>query len=290
MKKWKWVQTVQFILVFLLLCLTLYSVLYFSTKSNETYHREKIKPSMIIAGLARDISLNWQRTKQSLAYIFEACPQYGMIIIESNSKDNTRNLLQQWSQEDSSKRHVLSLGYLPEKNRTKRLAYCRNAYMEELERLGWFESSPFMIVVDLDNLELSPAFGSQLTHCLLHAVPWDAIASNRLGPYYDIWALRSEELGVTFDCWERVKNDHSIPYNHRIERYIKKYQKVIPNSPGRFIRVQSAFGGMVLYKASSIRKRRYDGSDTCEHVSFHKNLDMYLFTDFISGLSDEEHV
>jgi hypothetical protein len=59
--------------------------------------------------------------------------------------------------------------------------------------------------------------------------------------------------------------------------------KVIP-SESAWIECQSAFGCMALYKTASIVNRRYDGRKTCEHVSFHAGLRIFINPTFISGL------
>jgi hypothetical protein len=47
---------------------------------------------------------------------------------------------------------------------------------------------------------------------------------------------------------------------------------------------------MALYKTKVVRGRRYNGDQTCEHVSFHEGLLMFINPGFISGGECLEHL
>ena len=248
----------------------------------------------LVVGTARNISSVWSATSKYLDIIFESAGEYESLIVESNSQDDTPTLLNAWEREDP-RRHVISCGQLSEPSRTKRIAYCRNKYMEYLDNnISRFD---YLLVVDLDaSFKIYDDFKSQLASCFVRN-DWDSVASNRRGRYYDIWALRSKQLGIEFDCWERVST-HSSNVNIRlplsflktsrftfetlVDMFVTKYQKVIPESTD-WIECRSAFGGMALYKTSSVHKRRYNGDTTCEHVSFNEGLKIFINPRFISG-------
>jgi len=235
---------------------------------------------MIVVGCARDVSQYWANTEKTLEHIFSCVPNYICIIIESNSEDNTLELIQNWCLLDS-RRKVISLGNL-EGTRTERLARCRNVYMERIKYID----DPYTLMLDLDDaVQLEPDFKSQLESCL-QTPDWDAVSSNSTGMYSDLWALRCKELGVDYDCWEMV-NKTKVCYDvtgfwkiSPKQKYIFEKMKIIP--PGPWIPVESAFGGLTLYKTDAIRHRRYTG-DTCEHVGFNKGLKMFINPRFISG-------
>jgi hypothetical protein len=238
---------------------------------------------MLILGLARNIESAWAATAKSLRIIFDAVPDYKCIIVESNSSDNTLKLLNEWA---DSRTTIVSLGNLTEPSRTIRIGICRNKYMELIQSNLDHE---YTLILDLDeSLEIEPDFKQQLEGCFKRS-DWDAVASNRRGNYYDIWALRCKKLGVTFDCWEKVnkspaiklKNGNFVNNNAR-DTYVHRYQSIISPSD-EWIPCESAFGCMVLYKTASIKDRRYDGTETCEHISFHKGLKMFINPAFISG-------
>ena len=160
--------------------------------------------------------------------------------------------------------------------RTKRIAHCRNAYMDFFESRGLFDSHDYMLVVDLDtSLAIEDDFKSQLDSCFVRD-DWDAVASNRRSRYYDIWALRSEQIGCTFDCWEMVNKFGDV------HKYIRRFQTTICPKLA-WIPCASAFGCMALYKTKAVRGKRYNGDQTCEHVSFHEGLRIFINPGFISG-------
>ena len=249
---------------------------------------------VLVAGTARNIAGDWESTKQSLDRIFQSLDDYRCVIIESNSNDATLPLLKTWEQEDT-RRNVVSLGHLNEPSRTKRIAAGRNAYMDFFEKSGMFDSFDYMIVVDLDSsLNIEPTFKEQLDSCFSRD-DWDGIGSNRNGRYYDIWALRSAVLGCTFDCWEMVSKSIGIhggklilTYPEKVQAFVSRFQTVLAPS-GAWIPCESAFGCMALYKVKSVRHRRYNGDTTCEHVSFHSGMRMFINPAFISGGECSEH-
>lgn len=235
----------------------------------------------LVAGTARNISKTWEHTKVSLSHIFKSLETYMCVIIESNSDDNSSEILKKWASEDH-RRIVVSLGNL-EGQRTQRIARCRNEYMK------YIKHEDFLLVVDLDDiLNVQENFKQQLESCFVRN-DWDAIGCNRLLEYTDIWALRCEELKVTDDIFirprvifQRGKMVSLDTFKKYYDFYIKDLNIHIPVISD-WIECTSAFGGMVLYKVPAIRNRKYDGDLTCEHVDFNKGLRMFINPKFISG-------
>jgi hypothetical protein len=186
------------------------------------------------------------------------------------------SILQDWCKKDS-RRTVLGLGQLTESSRTKRIAQCRNEYMNYANQHDLFKKHNYTILVDLDDiLQIEDDFKYQLASCFVRS-DWDVLASNRRSKYYDIWALRSKELGITFDCWKMVDEGRMTRYEA-----VSQFQKIIPTDHP-WIKVESAFGGMVLCRSESIQHRVYDGSNGCEHVPFFTGLTIYINPQLISG-------
>jgi hypothetical protein len=100
---------------------------------------------------------------------------------------------------------------------------------------------------------------------------WDAEYANQSYRYYDIWALRNDQ--IDFDCFDALHKQR----RSRAEA-IDKFQYHIPRNSG-FLPVKSAFGGMGIYKVTSLdRNCRYIGkinnnnTEICEHVPFNLYL------------------
>lgn len=241
----------------------------------------------LVAGTGRDISKSWFIASKSLQRIFDSLDDYHCVLVESNSSDNSLELLQDWSSIDSERRKVFSLGNLEEPVRTKRISKCRNFYLDYFRNNHLFDLFDYLLVVDIDNiLQIESNFKQQLQSCFQTSLEWDAIASNRKMIYYDIWALRSQELGCTFDCWEmaaKYNNKYKFGiYQTGTQKYVTAFMKFIPKN-SKWILCESAFGGMALYKTASIKTKQYNGDKTCEHIAFHSDLKMYINPDFISG-------
>lgn len=235
----------------------------------------------LVAGTCRNISSFWGTVQLSLEKIFSVLDSYDMVIVESNSSDNTLELLRNWSIGKENVK-VISMGNL-EGSRTQRIGRCRNEYLK------YITDHEYLLVVDLDDiLKIQDGFQEQLSSCFSRN-DWDCVASNRSGRYYDIWALRCKQLGVTFDCWEVAnRNAKTIMTSQGFKKipdrknYVDKFMTIIPQNSG-WIHCTSAFCGMALYKTSAIKSKKYDGNKTCEHVEFNKGLRMFINPKFISG-------
>jgi glycosyltransferase involved in cell wall biosynthesis len=234
----------------------------------------------LVAGTCRNILPYWKEVSTSLQKIFDSLYLYECVIVESNSEDDTFNTVKEWALEQTNVK-VISLGKL-EGSRTQRIARCRNEYLK------YITDHDYLLVVDLDDiLKIQDTFKEQLYSCFF-SNGWDAIGSNRLGNYYDLWALRCEKLGITYDIIVNnppifIKGQfRPLTRSEYFKRYILPFRKNIPVD-SEWIECTSAFGGMALYKTSAIRGHTYNGDTTCEHVSFNKGLRMFINPRFISG-------
>jgi hypothetical protein len=257
---------------------------------------------LLIAGTCRDIEKYWNNTKKSLDIIFNSVDDYICVIVESNSSDNTLKVIKDWALDDP-RRIIISLGSIDEikYHRTMRIAKGRNTYMQYFKNNNLFQSYDYMLVLDLDDvLNIESNFKEQLDSCF-KIEDWDVMASNRNDKYYDIWALRSnsEILYCDFDCNNHDDDRLSISFcrhsgkkmvnkicdNPRKNEYAKNpaiLNKNIPRDTG-FIECSSAFGGMALYKTKTVCDNLYNGDVTCEHISFHNGLKIFINSEFISG-------
>ena len=102
-------------------------------------------------------------------------------------------------------------------------------------------------------------------------------AANQRGPYYDIWALRHKNWSPN-DCWAQYKFLNIYDPDTEKNIYSSVYSRMITlpiNSA--WIEVDSAFGGLAIYKKELFNIAEYVGLDehgeeVCEHVHFHNRL------------------
>ena len=197
------------------------------------------------------------------------------ILIESDSTDNTLNLISEKMKNKKGEFH--SFGNLKNKykERSKRLEICRNKYLDIINKNQELKKFDFMIVLDADNVNelLSPEVVNKSLVDLKNE-EWSCIFPNQLYFYYDIWALRIQKLYET-DCFKEFKDllkNNSYKKSYHLS--ITKKMFFLKNRRDRYIKVISAFGGMGIYKIKNILDIYYDskGGKECEHVYFHQKI------------------
>jgi hypothetical protein len=244
------------------------------------------KYKVFFGGCARNIGHHLDHSFALLEEIRQLfSPESVVCIIENDSSDNTISKLQEYEKQHTNVKIYQFTGLehkMPK--RTVRLAFCRNFLINLLHtNYGGFD---YFINVDLDNILRHDTIDG-LKKCFQLERPWDALFANASPVYYDIWALRSEEIGLTYDCWDKIHHEYQkgVPYYISKIPHVKAFQTHI--NPGQdLIEVQSAFGGFGIYKVAATKDCRYVGeiekcefdeptgcnAECCEHVHFHKDM------------------
>jgi FkbM family methyltransferase len=148
----------------------------------------------------------------------------------------------------------------------------------EFVRRDKYKNYQHLVIVDFDDVNATDIDANEFESALrfLESAPEvHGVFTNSLPVYYDIWALRHQEWCPT-DCWAEQRECQDLPKDQATERYVYSRQLFIPSDTPP-IPVQSAFGGLAIYRLSSALKGIYngiskDGSEVCEHVSF--NIDI----------------
>ena len=252
---------------------------------------------ILIVSTVRNCSRSILRTIDAVDNYLES-KHKEFLFIESDSDDNTVAILKELSAARSNFKY-LSMGNLKTSipRRTERIAFCRNKYLTYMhENCKHFE---YLVVIDSDGI-ISEIDDSNISS--FPNINWHALAGNVRGYYYDVWALRADSW-CNHDCWRR--------YQDLIQMGMTEYQSyrnsvwgpTIRLNPHRLeLKVDSAFGGLAIYKVRSIPKTaKYigvdvEGNEICEHVSFNlaiKNYnqksEMYILPGLIVGESPPEH-
>jgi hypothetical protein len=207
------------------------------------------------------------------------------IIIESNSTDHSLLVLKKYAKKYKFV-HFESLNspdnYYP--LRTQKLAHARNRYLQIFKELQKIQKIDYLVVCDLNNLN------NKLTKKAVASCDkissWGALTANQKGPYYDIWALRHKYWNDG-DCWKRYAILAQFYPNKYLALWDSVYSKMIKIQTDKApIKVDSAFGGLAIYRAEYLNECVYIGVDEnsqqiCEHISFHKQFtknggDMYI--------------
>ena len=230
----------------------------------------KIKRNIVIVGTVRNVGNTLNKNFYNIEKSLKGIPKT-WYLIESDSSDKTLQILEKLKKNNTNFNY-LSLGNLTNnyKNKLVRLAYCRNKYLEFVKK-NKFE---YMIVADLD-LNFNSLHEKELLKCFKRK-DWTVCSANCNGPYYDIGALR-HEIWSPNDATQQWKfyNNFSKDYVSNSIRSIQSRMITIEKTKP-WIRVESAFNGMAIYRVKNLNGCKYKGvyknQKICEHVPFHNSI------------------
>jgi hypothetical protein len=107
------------------------------------------------------------------------------------------------------------------------------------------------------------------------------MTANQKDPYYDVWALRHEYWSPN-DCWQEKSFFDTFKVGNPRSFFTAIYSRML-NIPEKseLIEVDSAFGGLAIYKVKEIGNSQYNGltnktlrktNEVSEHVAFNKGI------------------
>jgi len=233
-----------------------------------------VKKEIFVSGVVRNVA---EYLEKDVSRFYNALNRFDEIhwfFIESDSDDDTLKVLKKLS-ENYKNFNFKSLGRLRDniKFRTERLALCRNVAMEQMIESKFYNKIDHIIMADFDGINdliCQKSFDSCFEQDF-----WDVCCANQLGPYYDIWALRHPFWSPN-DCFESANffKDYVGIRNSVYDNVIKRMIKIPVDS--KWIQVNSAFGGVAIYKKDIIKESIHVGSvngkEINDHVIFHEEL------------------
>lgn len=247
------------ILIILVIIFTYKKSKYISEKFNE-----KLPYNVVIVGCARNIDKYLDKTKNKLLMLKSLFIQSRIIIYENDSDDTTLDILKKWEEEK-----LIEL--ITEKNvigiRTERLAHGRNILYKEAIKNDF----DLYIVIDLDDVILDLSEDG-IKSCFEMKEDWGMVGANQKGLYYDLWALRTFDDWMPFDCYGdcfKTEADEDFCVKSR-------FRNISQNTEP--INVKSCFGGFGIYKKKYIHDCSYgtglyhNNLGVCEHVNFNEGV------------------
>jgi len=247
----------------------------------EISNSSKLYPttSVIISGVGRNIAKYLRRL---LPNIFKVCHNFShflVIFFENGSSDGSSRLLQAFVEKHENT--VLLTGdFVASDRREVRLAQARNTVLKYIRSLN--ESYDYWINLDMDDvLSFAPIDPGMFRSALGRRDSWDVVCANTWPAwYYDRLALRtrigpfkSEGCNEGEACHENRPVDLSGWLGKDLQG-----SRGIPSNHEKWIPVDSCFGGLAMYRMSSLTGAKntshcyYDGAADCEHVAFHECL------------------
>lgn len=237
---------------------------------------------IVFTGLARNIS---DKVYDNINLLFglnkDIFNNVDIVVYENDSEDDTREKLNLAQRIIKNRLHILGQNdntkffhsNMPANiarslERTESLSRYRNICKDYIKNN--LSEKKFVIVIDLDFKEISingllHSFGLLSTFSDISALAGNAYELNNFMYKdqktlwnYDSWAFRQ-------NWWQDWSKEVSW-YNPMIWF---GFWTPFPGLP--IIRINSAFGGMAIYRKDFFVSANYEGYD-CEHVCFHKNL------------------
>ena len=231
---------------------------------------------ILIVGLVRNCESQIEKEFNIISSAFSDAKTLSWLVIESDSEDTTVEVLEKLKSKKNFDFISLSKLSPTYPKRTERIAICRNRYLEEIRVNKKYNDIDYIVVADLDgvNSELTTA---AVKSCWEIGTPWDACFANQSTAYYDIFALR-HKIWCPTCCVE--ESDFLI--KHGTSKYKARksaiFSRMIKIEKGEEpIEVESAFGGLGIYKKNTLISADYKGlnsknEEACEHVYLHSKM------------------
>jgi hypothetical protein len=200
-------------------------------------------------------------------------------VVESDSTDNTRQILNDVVSQGDQDFSFISLGEIADSypERIQRIAHCRNIYLDHLHRL--YESGvkfEYVVVADFDGVNRRINSSAPVTSYLDSRT---VVTANQFRHYYDLLALRKEgwvEEDYRVTIQKRIASGKGRAGLSYFESVFKKQMKI--SAAATRISVQSAFGGLAIYPGESLLsclynpRKVFDKVLESEHVSLNDRL------------------
>jgi hypothetical protein len=254
----------------------------------------------IFAGCARNCAEAIPYVLNNVSRIARLFAESAFVFVENDSRDSTKNEISAWCRRTPNAR-LISLDGLAASHpfRSPRVAISRNRYLSLVQ--SEFRDFDFLIALDCDEVNAAPIDLRAIERAiefLSGEADCAGVFGNSDGIYYDLWALRHPTL-CPGDIWEEVCDyalAHGVADDEAFaQTFAKRLFSVPRDAPP--LEVDSAFGGLGIYKVPSILKNRRhhighemklmaEGSgpqpdenaarelawQRCEHVSFHRGF------------------
>ncbi len=232
---------------------------------------------VVICGVARNCARSIERDIRNLQRAASLFRWVQVLVVESDSSDDTLAIMKSLSAKDASVRCV-SLGHLRQRHpkRTERIAMARNACLDELAANPIYATASHMIMVDLDGMCRHLTREALASCWAIDAPPWDMCGANQGDYYYDVWTIRHPQW-CPGDCWREHELLAPLLGREAADE-VAIFSRMVHIAPTRpWIEVDSAFGGLAIYRREAIGAARYIGLDeqgreVCDHVGL--NLSM----------------
>ena len=258
-------------------------------------YKKKFNRSVIFATTVKNAEgyiSNFIKIVSDLSRIYK---DYYIIIVEADSQDNTVDEIKKITKNYKCK--LLCLNTKKIKFRTSRLSIARNKILEVIKKDKKLNKFDELILLDSDyvNRLITP---NKIFDTISKAPKdWVGIFPNQKIFYYDLWGLRIKKY-YNFDCFNELKKyAKKISPSYAYYKVIFKNFFLINSFKKRFIEVDSAWGGMGIYKLKYAIKSKYNSNRgrNNEIVFFNKTISknkkkLYIDRKLINSYGFNDHI
>lgn len=230
--------------------------------------------SVIIGLLARDCQDPLIRNIPKIERLCLYFADYHIVIVENDSTDDTQQILHDWAERNgrvlvdsftNNARRLADCSY----NRISMMAYLRNRLLDDIMQLP---APDLVIMMDVDIYDFDV---EGVIDGICHAPEdWGALMANGrlMLPNHHFNRYQYDQFAY-MGCHEGLR--HTIYFQPRRGRL---FDTAVQRND--YLSVQSAFGGIGIYRYAAIRNARYkavmtsDGQQNafCEHIPFHLEI------------------
>lgn len=226
------------------------------------------KPKVAVCALARDCA---KRLSNNITQLEKLAEKFDIefFVVENNSKDETRIILQEWANRNS-KVHLNLFDLTEEElkqNRILRLANCRNMYMDMVRKSEVLFDFLMMVDIDVSYIDIESVIKS------IDDVPSDFVGLFSNGRWF--FQFLNKKIATNYnDLYALEFSVENKDTNIELLSILKESFK-----KNRFITCTSAFGGIGIYKYEYIKDLTYSytmdnyrNKPYCEHKLFNNEL------------------
>jgi len=232
--------------------------------------------TLVIGGLFKDSSHVFEKFKKRMNYLSKYFKDIQIVIFENDSSDNSRILLLNWEYQQKNVhiikceennycllKHISAIKYgHSTKERMKKMSQYRNIVKKYIDK--YFFHYDYFMNIDTDASGFFSINGLAYSFGCQNKLNWDMISAYGVAGavltgsrliYYDYLAYLTNMISYDSICKFIKINNLSVDDNH--------------------LKVDHAFGGLSIYKMSSIKNSDYtpvDGNYICEHTIFTNNM------------------
>lgn len=224
------------------------------------------RASVAIVGIARSAMPVLPNTLALIDEVAQRFKERRAFFYENDSKDETAAVLDAWQAHQGyvTAKHE-TLGAIDNRGdfegpRTERLAYCRNQCFEWVKANA--AGSQYVVVVDAD------AAGGFSVDGVMNSVAWLSGLGERVGCMASYSLYKASGEVAQYDSWAARANWWA---DRRHEIGFGWFSLLLPPVGSSPIRMNSAFGGLAVYRTEAFLSGGYSGED-CEHVPHHRRM------------------